>query len=133
MGGPGDSQGQPTTVLSHPGSSYLIVAFLVLCVTAVQEVPIALALYLIPALAAWYVARTATIVTADGLVARAIFGSETVRWDEMIGLELADSGAVYAVASGGVKLRLPCIRSTRLARLIQASDGRIPDPGSVLP
>jgi hypothetical protein len=118
------------TVLAHPGFSYLIVAFMVLCTTALQETPIALLLYLIPVAAAFYVARTATIVDATGLTARGVFGSETVRWDELIGLELANSGAVYAVAAGGSKLKLPCVRSTKVTRLIMASGGRIPNPAA---
>ena len=86
------------TVLKHPGSAYLIVAFVALCVTAVVRSPIqALLIYLVPLAGAVYIARTATIVDEDGLHAQAVFGSQLVGWDELRGLRLDGSGAVYAV------------------------------------
>lgn len=118
------------TVLKQPASAYLIVAFVALCVTAGVHSPWALLVYLIPLLAAAYVARTATIVDAAGLQARAVFGSQRVGWDELRGLRLTESGAVYAVSTDGTQLRLPCIRSTKLNPLIQAAAGRIPDPSA---
>ena len=115
------------TVLKHPASSYLIVAFVALCATVVVRSPIQLLVYLVPAAGALYVARTATIVDADGLHARAMFGSQLVGWDELRGLRLHSSGAVYAVDRSGAQLRLPCVRSTKLQPLIAAGAGRIPE------
>jgi hypothetical protein len=118
----------PRTVIKHPGSSYLVVAFLAVCVTALLHSPLALLLYLLPLAVAFYVARTATVVDETGLTARAPFGSAHVGWGELRGLRLDPSGAVYAVSTANGQVRLPCVRSTRLERLIQASAGRIPDP-----
>ncbi|HJQ02231.1 MAG TPA: PH domain-containing protein [Jatrophihabitans sp.] len=114
------------TVLKHPNSAYLIVAFVALCVTAVVRSPVQALVYLIPAVAAGYVARTATVVDERGLQARALLGSHTVSWDELRGLRLDPSGAVYAVDRSGGQLRLPCVRSTKLQPLIDAGGGRIP-------
>lgn len=115
------------TVLAQPASAYLIVAFVAVCVTAAVHSPWALLVYLIPLAGAIYVARTATVVDQTGLQARGMFGSATVGWDELRGLRLAESGAVFAVSTDGTQLRLPCVRSTKLGPLIKAADGRIPE------
>jgi len=118
------------TVLKHPGSAYLIVAFVALCLTVVVRSPVQALVYLIPVGAAVYVARTATVVDSAGLHARAVFGSQSVRWERLRGLRLDRSGRVYEVEDDGTQLRLPCVRSTRLQPLIAAADGRIPDPAA---
>ena len=117
-------------MLKHPGSAYLIVAFVALCLTAVVRSPVQALVYLVPVAGAVYVARTATVVDSTGLHARAVFGSQTVRWEQLRGLRLDPSGSVYAVDGDGTQLRLPCVRSTRLQPLITAAAGRIPDPAS---
>lgn len=118
------------SVLKHPASAYLIVAFVTLCVTAVVRSPLLALVYLVPVAGALYIARTATVVDETGLQARAILGSQRIGWDELLGLRLDASGAVYAVDRSGVQLRLPCIRSTKLAPLVAAGGGRIPDPAT---
>jgi hypothetical protein len=118
------------TVIKHSALAYLIVAFVALCCTAVVYSPVLALVYLVPLAAAYYVARTATVVDSRGLHARAMFGSSTVGWDELAGLRLDRSGAVYAVDRAGGQLRLPCLRSTRLDALIAAGAGRIPDPAA---
>jgi hypothetical protein len=118
------------TVLKHSALAYLIVAFVALCCTAVLHSPLLGLVYLIPLVAAVYVARTATVVDDQGLTARAILGSQTISWNELAGLRLDRSGAVYAVDTGGTQLKLPCVRSTRLDALVAAGAGRIPDPAT---
>ncbi|MGI8667025.1 MAG: PH domain-containing protein, partial [Jatrophihabitans sp.] len=97
-----------------------------LCMTAVVRSPLQTLVYLVPAAAALYIARTATVVDEQGLHARAVFGSQRVGWDELRGLRLDARGAVYAVDLAGTQLRLPCVRSTRLDPLIAAGAGRLP-------
>ena len=118
------------SVIKHPALAYLIVAFVALCCTAVAHSALLLLVYLAPLAAALYVARTATVVDEQGMHARAMFGSSTVGWDELAGLRLDRSGAVYAVDKAGGQLRLPCVRSTKLDALIAAAGGRIPDPAA---
>lgn len=118
------------TVIKHPNSAYLIVAFVALCCTAVVRGPVQALVYLVPIAGAVYLARTATIVDDDGITARAVLGSQLVAWQELRGVRLDDSGAVYAVDRAGGQLRLPVLRSTRLDPLIRAASGRIPDPRS---
>lgn len=121
------------TVIKHSALAYLIVAFIALCCTAVAHSPLLLLVYLAPLAAALYVARTATVVDEQGVHARAVFGSSAVGWDELAGLRLDRSGAVYAVDKAGGQLRLPCVRSTKLDPLIAAAAGRIPDPAAAGP
>jgi hypothetical protein len=116
------------TVIRHPASAYLIVAFVALCATAVVRSPVQALVYLVPIGGALYIARTATIVDGTGVTARALVGSQTVPWNELTGLRVDASSAVYAVDVHDTQLRLPCVRGTRLGPLIAASDGRIPDP-----
>jgi hypothetical protein len=118
------------TVLKHPGSAYLIVAFVALCLTAVVRSALQALVYLIPVAGAVYVARTATVVDSVGLHARAVFGSQVVRWEQLRGLRLDPRGSVHAVDDDGTQLRLPCVRATRLEPLIAAAAGRIPDPAA---
>jgi hypothetical protein len=118
------------TVLKHPNSAYLIAGFVAICVTTVVRSPIQFLVYLIPAACVLYIARTATIVDAAGITARAMFGSQRVAWSDMVGLRLTDKGAVYAVDANGTQLRLPCVRSTKLTPLIAAGNGRIPNPAA---
>ncbi len=116
------------TVIKHPASGYLIVAFVALCATALVRSPIQLLVYLIPLAGAAFLARTATVVDERGITAQGLFGSQLVTWDEIAGLRLDPSGSVYAVDRSGGQVRLPCIRSTRLDALVAAGRGRIPDP-----
>ena len=81
-------------------------------------------LFLVPVVVAFFVARTATIVDADGIRVRALFGSRAMRWDEIRGLSVSGRG-VYAVLGDGA-VRLPCVRIANLAELARASGGRVP-------
>lgn len=120
----------PRTVIKHPNSAWLIVAFVALCMTAVVRSPLQALVYLVPIAGGVYLARTATIVDDTGLTARAVLGTQSVAWSELAGLRLNHSTAVYAVDRDGTQLRLPCVRSTAIGPLIRAAGGRIPDPAA---
>jgi hypothetical protein len=80
---------------------------------------------LLPVLAAVYIARTATVVSADGIRVRAAFGSRRLAWTSIRGLNVAER-SVYAVVADGA-VRLPCVTVADLAAVAQASGGRLPD------
>ncbi|MDT4940253.1 MAG: hypothetical protein QOJ34_342 [Pseudonocardiales bacterium] len=82
-------------------------------------------LLLVPAAAAVFIARWATIVDATGVTVRAAFGKRVLPWDEIRGLSL-DGGTVYAVLADGA-VRLPCVHVQNLAAVARASGGRLPD------
>jgi len=119
-----------------PKPTYLVIAFLVVGVT-----PLALyggpdnplnatisawtLIYLIPILATFFIARSATLVDAHGITVSALFGSRTLRWDELRGLSVTGRN-VYAVTSDG-SVRLPCVRHTDLTAIAAASGTRLPE------
>jgi len=122
--------GPERTVLTVPRSAYLVVAFIAVCATAAVRAPWQLSIYLIPVACGYVIARRATIVDDTGLTVRAVFGESSVAWEDLSGVRLDNSGAVYAVDRQRGELRLPCVRATNLAPLIHASAGRIPDPSA---
>jgi hypothetical protein len=83
------------------------------------------ALVIVPVLAAWFIARTATVVNPDGIRVRAMFGSTELPWTRLRGLSV-QGRSVYAVADDG-SVRLPCVRVNDLAAVAQASGGRLPE------
>ena len=88
-------------------------------------------LFVLPLLAAGYIARTATVVSATGITVRALFGAQEFSWDEIRGLSLTGT-TVYAVLADG-SVRLPCVRVTDLAALSRASGGRLPEIAEAKP
>ena len=108
-----------------PRPAYLAVLFLALAVTALVQHPVLLVAYLIPLLAIGFIARTATIVDADGITVRALFGSRQMRWDAVRGISVTGRN-VYAVTDQGA-VRLPCVRIRDLATVAAVSGGRLPE------
>jgi hypothetical protein len=84
-----------------------------------------LVLFVIPAVAAVFIARTATIASAAGLRVRAAFGTRRLSWDDVRGLSVTGR-AVYAVLDDGA-VRLPCVRTSDLATISKVSAGRLPE------
>ncbi|SHF63829.1 PH domain-containing protein [Jatrophihabitans endophyticus] len=153
---PGDGSEGPVgpaqpVVIRLPRTSYLIIVFLVL-----GAVPVAfsgggagdvrdvasgstngfslgpqLLVLLVPVLAAFFVARTATIVTADGLTVRAVFGSRLLPWPTLRGLSVRGR-SIYAVQDDGVT-RLPCVRLAHLGPLSRLSGGHLPELADATP
>jgi hypothetical protein len=76
-------------------------------------------------IAAVFIARTATVVDADGIRVRLAFGSRAMRWDELRGLSITGR-SVYAVGNDG-SVRLPCVGVSDLAAVARVSAGRLPD------
>jgi len=111
-------------VFRLPRSAYLAVLFLALCVTPLVQHPLAAILYVIPVAGAVFIARTATIVNADGIAVRALVGRRVLPWDAVRGLSVTGRN-VYAVTDDGA-VRLPCVRVSDLAALSGASGGRVP-------
>ena len=83
-----------------------------------------LVLFVIPVLAAVFIARTATVATRTELRVRAAFGTRRLPWDDVRGLSVTDR-AVYAVLDDGA-VRLPCVRTSDLATISKVSAGRLP-------
>ena len=131
------SEPAKTLVFRLPRSAYLAVLFLALCVS-----PLALAdnfgeyegdagptwrlaFFVIPLLAIGFIARTATVVSADSIRVRAVLGSRTMPWSTLEGFSVTGR-AIYAVQSDG-SVRLPCVRTDDLAAIARVSGGRLPE------
>ena len=117
----------PTEVrVKLPGSAYLPVVLLAICVTPVVQHVAVLPIYLIPLIALAYVVRTGTIARADGITARALLGSRDMAWEEIRGFSTDERGRVYAARTDGTLVRLPCVRARHLDALALVSGGRLP-------
>jgi hypothetical protein len=86
---------------------------------------------IVPLIAVGFIVRTATIVDADGIRVRAVFGQRQLSWSQIRGLSVADR-AVYAVLDEGA-LRLPCVRVSDLHALSDASGGHLPEIAASTP
>ncbi len=139
-------------VIRLPRTSYLVVVFLLVASIAVafgdnqphgledsragtafagfSIGPQAIVL-LVPILAAVFIARTATLVSAEGLRVRALFGSRELPWDSVRGLSVSGRG-VYAVVDDGA-VRLPCVRIAHLGPMSRRSGGRLPELADATP
>ena len=130
------TEASETITFRVPRPAYLSVIFLFVGVTPIalyggpgDASPVAVSaltlLYLVPILAAAFIARTSTRVGPSGLRVSAIFGSREIRWPDIRGLSI-DKRNVYAVLSDG-SVRLPCVRQRDLTAIAAASGGRLPE------
>jgi hypothetical protein len=135
------STSQPSArVFRLPRTTYLVLLFLAVGVWPVAlyggetadggyaspaALTPAIVLFLVPVLVAVYIARTATVVDADGITVRALFGERRLPWSTVRGISLTGT-TVYAVLADG-SVRLPCVRVADLAALSRASGGRLPE------
>ena len=114
--------GQRTYRLSR--AAYLVVLFLLIGVTPVVQRAVLAVVYLVPILAAAFIARVGTHVGPDGLQVRALLGSRTLPWQDVRGLSVGGRH-VYAVTNRGT-FRLPCVRINDLPAIARISGGRLP-------
>jgi hypothetical protein len=80
---------------------------------------------LVPIIVAVFIARSATVVGAAGILVRAPLGRRLLRWDDLRGLSVTGRN-VYAVMRDGA-VRLPCVRISNLGEITRASGGRLPE------
>ncbi|MGY2084691.1 PH domain-containing protein [Blastococcus sp. SYSU DS0539] len=111
-------------------------ALLPLVLLAVGIVPTAAVAWWTPvfllvpvALAAW-VLRRGVDVTDDGITARALVGSRTVRWPELAGIRVGERGDLWLVTTAATEVRLPVLRIGDLPRLAATSGGRLELPAA---
>jgi hypothetical protein len=126
----------PTLVFRLPRPAYFVVLFIAIGITPValysgpaQGAPAKVSgltlLYLLPLLAAVFIARTSTRVDATGIRIQAVFGSKRLAWTDLRGISVTGR-SVYAVATDG-SLRMPCVRQNDLTAIAEASGGRLPE------
>ncbi|HEX5118119.1 MAG TPA: PH domain-containing protein [Pseudonocardiaceae bacterium] len=116
-------------VFRVPGSAYVVIAFLMLCVSFVAVAsPFATLVYLLPVGAIVWVARTRTEVDAERLVARTVLYRTVVPWSKVESLRVAERGWIRVVRTDGGEVALPTVRTRHLPALALISGGRLSDP-----
>ncbi|MEV6240913.1 PH domain-containing protein [Lentzea sp. NPDC051838] len=116
-------------VFRIPATALLAAGLIAICVTPVAwAIPGLQALYVIPAGYAWWVVRNRTTVTESELVARGVFGSTTVKWEDVKSIRLVQKGWLKAVKQDDTEVTLPAVRFMHLPALSVVSGGRVPDP-----
>lgn len=113
-------------VFRLPRSAYLPVLFLGFGVTVLVRSWAWTLVYLVPLLAAVFVARRATIVDARQITVRAVFGRERIAWDRVRGLLISTRGNVSVALDDRSAVRLPYVRARHLPVLSQVSGNRVP-------
>ncbi|GAB2708063.1 PH domain-containing protein [Nocardia thraciensis] len=85
-------------------------------------------LFVIPAAVAVWIERTRTTVSERGLDLRTLFGSRHIDWSQIKGLRIPKRGYVRVHLVDDSEVALPAVGYDRLRTLVEASNGRIPDP-----
>ncbi|BAW05225.1 PH domain-containing protein [Nocardia seriolae] len=85
-------------------------------------------LFLIPAAVVVWIERTRTTVSDNGIDTRTLFGSRHIDWAEVKGLRIPERGYLQLHLADDSDVTLPAVSYQRLADLVEASNGRIPDP-----
>lgn len=85
-------------------------------------------LFAIPVAVAVWIERTRTTVSESGIDARTMFSSRHIDWSEVKGLRIPKRGYLQLHLADDSDVRLPAVSYDRLADLVAASGGRIPDP-----
>ncbi|OBI55128.1 PH domain-containing protein [Mycobacterium sp. E787] len=93
--------------------------------------PVTAPLLIIPVVLSALIVRLRTVADADGVTVRTLFGSRTVRWDEVEGLRFHRGSWARARLKSGAELRLPAVTFATLPQLTAASSGRVPNPYDV--
>ncbi len=117
-------------VIRIPRLGYLGVFLLIFCAAFpfFGSPEVLWVLFLIPAAVVVWLERTRTVVSARGLDVRSFFGSRHIDWSQVQGVSIPKRGYVRAHLSDGDEVALPAVGYNRLRDLVEASDGRIPDP-----
>lgn len=114
-------------------TTMLAVFVVAVCTTPIafaQPFPLLLPAFLIPAALAFALLRPRTVLDAEGVRTRLLFGETAFGWDELSSLRLDERRWLRAVLESGKEVRLPAVRVRDLPHLALMSGGRVPDPDS---
>jgi hypothetical protein len=118
----------PVVIKMSPMAHFAVGFFALGLLTIVSFIPLTLPILLIPIVLSFAIFRWRTTADADGVTARALFGSTTVPWNDIAGLRFVKSSWARAQLKDGAELRLPAVTFATLPLLTEASDGRVPNP-----
>jgi hypothetical protein len=85
-------------------------------------------IYVVPLGLAYWIVRVRTVIDAESVTARRLFGRRSVPWSEISSLRLGKKSRVSAVLTDDTELPLPTVHVRDLPALAAVSGGRLPDP-----
>jgi hypothetical protein len=85
-------------------------------------------LLIVPLAVAIWGWRAGTDANANGVRARALFGSRFLPWSGIDSLEVGERNRVYARTTAESAVRLPAVSAADLPKLVAASGEQRPDP-----
>ena len=122
------SAGSPVVIKISP-IAHLAVGFLTLgLLIPVLAWPPCAPLLVIPVLLSALIIRLRTVADGQGVTARTLLGSHSVRWEDIDGLRFHRGSWARARLKGGAELRLPAVTFATLPLLTEASSGWVPNP-----
>ena len=109
--------------------AHLAVGFLTLgLLIPVLAWPVSVPLLVIPVVLSALIVRLRTVADDRGITVRNLFGSQTVRWEDIDGLRFHRGSWARARLRSGAEVRLPAVTFATLPQLAAASAGRVPNP-----
>lgn len=125
-----ESESDAGRVIRVPRLAHLGVFILLFCVAfAFFGWPQVLwILFAIPAAVVAWIERTRTTVSDNGVDTRTLFGGRHIDWADVRGLRIPKRGYLQLHLADDSDVTLPAVGYNRLADLVAASGGRIPDP-----
>nr|WP_231964338.1 PH domain-containing protein [Mycobacterium sp. E2699] len=121
----------PVVIKVSPMAHFAVGFFTLGLLIPVLAWPVTAPLLIIPVVLSALIVRLRTVADADGVTVRTLFGSRTVRWDEVEGLRFHRGSWARARLKSGAELRLPAVTFATLPQLTEASSGRVPNPYDV--
>ncbi|WP_102142969.1 PH domain-containing protein [Mycobacterium hubeiense] len=85
-------------------------------------------LLVIPVLLSALIIRRRTVADSESVTVRTLFGSQSVRWEDIQGLRFGRRLWGIAQRRDGSELTLPGVTFSTLPLLTEVSSGRVPNP-----
>ncbi len=118
----------PVVIKVSPMAHFAVGFFTLGLLIPVLAWPLCAPLLIIPVVLSALIIRLRTVADEQGVTVRTLFGSRTVRWDEIEGLRFSRGSWARARLKSGRELRLPAVTFATLPQLTEASAGRVPNP-----
>ncbi|MCO1580886.1 PH domain-containing protein [Crossiella sp. SN42] len=112
-----------------PTAAMIPAALLFVCATPLAfGAPGLQVVYLVPLALVLWVIRTRTVVDAEQVRIRTLFGARSIAWSDIAALRLTKASGVKAVLTDDSEVTLPAVRVRDLDALARASGGRFGEP-----
>ena len=120
----------PVVINISPMAHFAVGFFALGLLVPVLTWPLTAPLLIIPVVLSALIIRLRTQADRDGVTARTLLGSQTVRWEDIDGLRFNRGSWARAQLKKRGELRLPAVTFATLPLLTEASGGRVPNPYS---